>query len=326
MYSNAPKGHPESAVIFGGSGFIGRHMAEYLVANGTRRIVLADLHEPEWNVIGADFERCDVREPIELDISNVDLIVNLAAVHRTPGHEDHEYHETNEQGATNVVAFAESIDCNRIWFTSSIAVYGPDEQPKTETTAPTPTSAYGKSKLAAEGIHKNWARSGEGRRLTISRPGTVYGPGEGGNFTRLAASMKRHTFVYPGRRDTLKACGYVRDIGPAFEFMESVAGPTALFNFAYPAPPTIEDVCNAMAEAGHLPVPHVRAPAPLLLTAGSILSATGMESFRPARIRKLMTSTNIRGQQLADRGFNFQFDLSSSMSDWLANSNEGTFV
>ena len=35
-----------------------------------------------------------------------DVIFNFAAVHRTPGHEDHEYFETNIRGAENVVAFA----------------------------------------------------------------------------------------------------------------------------------------------------------------------------------------------------------------------------
>lgn len=31
-------------------------------------------------------------------------------MHRTPGHEDHEYFETNIRGAENVVAFAENVE------------------------------------------------------------------------------------------------------------------------------------------------------------------------------------------------------------------------
>ena len=37
-------------------------------------------------------------------------VFNFAAVHRTPGHEDHEYFETNINGAENVVAFAEKYN------------------------------------------------------------------------------------------------------------------------------------------------------------------------------------------------------------------------
>lgn len=52
----------------------------------------------------------DIRKPIEnlsFTPTEDDVIFNFAAVHRNPGHEDHEYFETNIRGAENVVAFAE---------------------------------------------------------------------------------------------------------------------------------------------------------------------------------------------------------------------------
>ena len=58
------------------------------------------------------------------------MIFNFAAVHRTPGHEDHEYFETNIRGAENVVAFAEKWNIKKIVFTSSIAPYGAAEELK----------------------------------------------------------------------------------------------------------------------------------------------------------------------------------------------------
>ena len=85
-----------------------------------------------------------------------DFIFNFAAVHRTPGHEDHEYCETNICGAKNVVAFAEKWNIKKIVFTSSIAPYGAAEELKKETTLPTPNTAYGISKLVAEKIHEKW--------------------------------------------------------------------------------------------------------------------------------------------------------------------------
>lgn len=59
-----------------------------------------------------------------------DVIFNFAAVHRTPGHEDHEYFETNIRGAENVVAFAEKWNIKKIVFTSCIAPYGAAEELK----------------------------------------------------------------------------------------------------------------------------------------------------------------------------------------------------
>lgn len=69
------------------------------------------------------------------------LRMMFAAVHRTPGHEDHEYFETNIRGAENVVAFAEKWNIKKIVFTSSIAPYGAAEELKKETTLPTPNTA-----------------------------------------------------------------------------------------------------------------------------------------------------------------------------------------
>src|ERR671918_513658 len=102
------------------------------------------------------------------------LVVNLAAVHRTPGHADAEYHETNERGARTVTAFCARHGVPDLWFTSSIAVYGPSEVPVTEQSPLGPESTYGRSKLAAEAIHEAWVNDAPGRRLVVVRPGTVF--------------------------------------------------------------------------------------------------------------------------------------------------------
>ena len=173
--------------ITGGTGFIGTHLTN----------LLQELH-PECNVYNLDivepgtplpsvedykpalrkgqklastFIRCDVRKPIVLEGVNVtadDVIFNFAAVHRTPGHPDYAYFETNVLGAENVTAFAEKYGIKKIVFTSSIAPYGAAEELKEETTVPTPNTPYGISKLVAEKIHMIWqARNQAERQLTI---------------------------------------------------------------------------------------------------------------------------------------------------------------
>ena len=158
----------------------------------------------------------DIRKPIEnlpFTPTEDDVIFNFAAVHRTPGHEDHEYFETNIRGAENVVAFAEKWNIKKIVFISSIAPYGAAEQLKKETTLPTPNTAYGISKLVAEKIHEKWQNGdAEHRQLTIVCPGVVFGKGENGNFTRLYWAIRGHKFAYPGRKDTIKACIYVKEL------------------------------------------------------------------------------------------------------------------
>ena len=135
-------------IIFGGSGFIGTHLIHLLkneVVTDKDKIYVLDIVMPgEEGVVpgivekndGVEYIRLDVRNPIDFDFDPTkdDIIFNLAAVHRTPGHEDYEYFETNIKGAENVVEFAERYGIKKILFTSSIAPYGAAEELKEETT------------------------------------------------------------------------------------------------------------------------------------------------------------------------------------------------
>ena len=319
---------PSESVLFGGAGFIGRHVTARLLREDVARVTVADLRTPDWQLPeGARFVECDVRQPIAAGlVDSSPAIFNLAAVHRTPGHADHEYFETNEAGARNVTAFARATTARVIWFTSSIAVYGPSEEAKTEASPLEPASAYGKSKMVAERIHREWAEEGDGRRLVIARPATVFGPGECGNFTRLAGALAQRRFVYPGRRDTRKACGYVDDLVSSMLFIEQFADPVAIYNFGYREPPTIEEICDAFAAAGSLPLPRGTIPLAVLLLAARVLRRMGLTSYDPERVMKLVRSTNIRAERLQEYGYEYETDLRSALARWQRTDPVGKFV
>lgn len=320
-------GSTRSAVLFGGAGFIGGHLVEALAGRGYSEIVVADVSSPARPLpAGARYVFCDVRSPIEVELDGSPLVVNLAAVHRTPGHEDHEYLDTNIKGARNVVDYASRAGSTHLWFTSSIAVYGPSELPLTEGSMLEPTSAYGRSKLAAEEIHEEWARAAESRRLVVVRPGTVFGAGEGGNFTRLAGALRQRRFVYPGRKDTRKACGYVRDLVESLFFVDGLDQPVSVYNFCYPLPPTIEEVCAAFCSVAGYPKPLLRIPAPLLYGVARAAHALGVKDLNPERIAKLVHSTNIVPEFLTRHDFRFGYQLREALADWLAGEPRGRFV
>jgi nucleoside-diphosphate-sugar epimerase len=316
------------AVIFGGAGFIGTHLAEALVEAGAASVVSADIARPTRPLPSSvRQEYSDVREPIEFEPGGPNpLVFNLAAVHRTPGHADAHYFETNVAGALNVATFCDRYSVDSLWFTSSIAVYGPSEDPCTEDLTPRPASAYGQSKLQAEAIHHRWANADRGRRLVIARPATVFGPGEAGNFTRLASALRRRRFFYPGRKDTIKACGYIDELIQTMMFMWAAAEPTVVYNFTYPDPPTIEDICSAFAEVGGLPMPAGVVPARLLLLLACVLSAVGLETFDPERVKKLILSTNIKPSELVRCGYQYETDLRSAIARWHTATPRGKFV
>ena len=123
------------SIIFGSSGFIGKHLKQFI--NGS---VLCDIKKEELTTL------CDVRNPIGIECGNISVIYNLAAIHTTPGHQYHEYFETNIKGAENICNFAREKNIKTILFTSSISPYGTWEDEKTEVSLPLPNSAYGISK------------------------------------------------------------------------------------------------------------------------------------------------------------------------------------
>lgn len=79
-----------TAIVFGGSGFIGSHILSHLASTGNYdRLVSADIQAPRFTVPGVEYREVDVRKPIADDVCpGVTEIYNLAAVHTTPGYED----------------------------------------------------------------------------------------------------------------------------------------------------------------------------------------------------------------------------------------------
>lgn len=320
-------------IIFGGSGFIGTHLIHLLnelKKDSKDNIFCLDLVMPgEEGVVpgivekndGVNYVRLDVRKKIDFEFepTKEDIIFNLAAVHRTPGHESHEYFETNILGAENVTAFAEEKGINKILFTSSIAPYGASEELKFESTLPTPNTPYGISKLVAEKIHMVWQAKSSDRELTIVRPGIVFGKGEHGNMTRLYNAIKGHYYFYAGRKDTIKACIYVKELVNFIKYrmIDNSFSGTDIFNCTFEPAYTIEQICNSMMKSTGLSsrIPCINGD--LLIFAARIMAPfLGKKGIHPERVKKLMVSTNISGKKLADSGYIFHFSLEESYKDW----------
>ena len=308
--------------ITGGSGFTGTHLTNLLKERFPHcHIYNLDIVEnsQEGKVT---YIYCDVRKPIHLEevtVTEDDVIFNFAAVHRTPGHSDHEYFETNILGAENVTAFAEKYGIRRIVFTSSIAPYGAAENLKEEITVPTPNTPYGISKLVAEKIHTIWqAKNSSERQLTIVRPGVVFGKGENGNFTRLYWGLRGRKFMYPGRKDTVKACIYVKELVCFMLYrLEHHEQGVELYNCTFEPAYTIEQIVATMNKVTGLNRTAPLIPAWILMPAAAVIGCLGAPmGICPARVRKLMVSTNICGKKLADSGYHFHYTFEEAIADW----------
>lgn len=307
----------DKCIIIGGAGFIGRHLARFMKEH--RPHISCHLYDIAKNA-SPEIQPLDVRKPFDLegDWNERTILFNLAAIHKTPGHPDYDYFETNIRGAENVCAFASKHNIRSIVFTSSIAPYGASEKIKSESTLPTPNTPYGISKLVAEKIHGIWQAGHPDNRLAIVRPGIVFGKGEGGNFTRLYKALAKGMFAYAGRKDTVKAAIYVKDLVRIMtEMAENPNEAHQLYNCCYAPAQTIEQIVAAVQRNTGLNRNPPLIPAPALTATASILSVFDKFGLgvHPDRVRKLMNSTNIDGFRLA-KAYPLQFGLDQAIADW----------
>lgn len=324
-------------IITGGTGFIGTHLTNLIleehpdakvwnldiVKPGTPNPVVKN-YKPavrDGEKLGSTYVECDVRKPIGVlpfTPTPEDIIFNFAAVHRTPGHKDIEYFETNIRGAEHVCEFAEKHGIKKMVFTSSIAPYGAAEELKTEDTLPTPNTAYGISKLVAEKIHIAWQKGGTDRQLLIVRPGVVFGKGENGNFSRLYKGIKDHMFAYPGRKDTIKACVYVKELVRFILWdIEERNDSFNIYNCTFEPAYTIEEIVKAMKKVTGLTpsVPYI--PNAIIMPAAACAQMVGSPmGICPARVKKLQISTNICGKKMKNSGYHFKWTFEEALEDW----------
>ena len=307
-----------SALVIGGAGFIGTHLIDELLASGVK-VTATDHLSLRGNEEALTYVEADIRKPLTIE-GDFDVIFNLAAVHRTPGHPGGEYYETNIAGAMNVTEFARERGIKRIVFTSSISTYGPGEDLKDEDTPLTPVSDYGKSKKLAEEIHRNWLEESDDNQLVVVRPAVTFGYGEGGNFDRLLGALRQRRFVYPGRTDTIKSCGHVTDLVGSMLWALGLGDRELTYNFAYPERTTIKQVAEAISTTFDVPAPPATLPFSAMKAAAKpfdLLDKVGLKTgINTPRIMKLVESTNVYPKVLVERGYKYRTDLRTGVELW----------
>jgi nucleoside-diphosphate-sugar epimerase len=327
------------AILFGGTGFIGTHLTQHLLRESLAdKITLVDMLPPRNEPYTAalqeglqsgkvEFIQWDVRKPIPASLfpAHADVVFNLAAVHREPGHRPAEYFETNIYGARNVCAYAAAAECPRMVFTSSIAPYGISEEPRDETSLPVPETPYGSSKLVAETIHSAWQTASPERKLLILRPGVVFGPGEMGNVTRLIRSVVKGYFVYLGNKQTRKAGGYVKELCSVIQFglkyQDTSGEANTLLNFSLNPPATMETYVETIRKVAGIRGVPLTVPRFLLLGASYVIDGVA-KTFRikqpvsPVRVRKMFRSTYADPRRLRELGYQWKYSMEDAFRNW----------
>lgn len=145
------------ALITGGAGFIGGHLAERCLAAGHEVVILDDLSSgSEENVpCGADFLPGDVTDPqaVGSAAQGCDVVFHLAACRSVPRSVEEPLltDRVNTGGTLTVLRTAAEAGVARVLIASSSSVYGGLAPLPTPETAPlSPRSPYAVSKVAAD--------------------------------------------------------------------------------------------------------------------------------------------------------------------------------
>lgn len=148
------------ALVTGGAGFIGSHIAAELLAQGAKVRVIDNLatgHEENLAEIGgaAEFINADINDTAALAraMSGVEVVFHQAAIPSVPRSVNNpaETHEACVNGTFNVLTQARAAGVRRVVYAASSSAYGDQPiSPKVETMSPQPLSPYAAAKLVGE--------------------------------------------------------------------------------------------------------------------------------------------------------------------------------
>ncbi len=296
--------------IIGGAGFIGSRLShrfesaarEYLIFDikpggpGGRQVIHMDVR--------------DLQQVCKETAGGVDALINLAAEHRDDVSPRSLYDEVNVHGARNVCEAARKNGINRIIFTSSVAVYGFAPSGTDELGSYKPFNDYGRTKMEAEAVYREWlAENTADRSLTIIRPTVVFGERNRGNVYNLLKQISGGTFIMVGRGCNKKSMAYVENVAAFIEFSLTFGPGEHTFN--YVDKPDL-DMNTLLAEVrrllGKRDGPIVRIPYWLGRMGGVLFDAAALVTGKKLpisaiRIKKFCSETAFSSFRIDSTGF-----------------------
>jgi UDP-glucose 4-epimerase len=172
-------------LVTGGAGFIGSHLAKFLIKNNHEVVIIDNLIRGTLNNIteikdDVEFHKVDISNYNEIDavVDSVDGIFHEAALASVPQSfkEPERYQEVNAIGSENIFKLGKKHNA-KIVFASTSSVYGDQTKfPVNENAQTNPLNPYGQSKLEAEKFASKYAA--EGLKVIGLRYFNVFGIGQ----------------------------------------------------------------------------------------------------------------------------------------------------
>jgi len=310
--------------LIGGSGFIGTRLASRLLDAG-RKIRIIDIARshfyPEHWVTGDVRDRSTFAHALR----GCSAIVNLAAQHKDNVRPRSLYEEVNLEGSRQVCLAAEEAGVETIVFTSSVAVYGQAPPNADESCPPKPNNDYGRTKLEAEGVYRDWLAAAPDRRsLVIVRPTVVFGERNRGNVYNLLRMIAGKRFVMVGRGDNVKSMAYVENVAAGLQACLNAPPGLRLFNYVDQPDFTMNELVRLVrAELDLGTRPPLRVPLWAAYLGGLLFDLLAMVTRREraissARVKKFCSTTRFAADRVSGLPFEPPVTLTEGLRRTLA--------
>lgn len=259
-------------LITGGNGFVGRHLAEKLLARGERVRVLAlpneDTSALDQRITVYPGDICSP-QTLAAAMEGAHGVVHLAAMMHV-WKPLSEYERVNVDGTVNVCRKAMDSGVGRVVHMSSSTVYGMKSPGPIDESFPLAPFAdpYSISKAKADRAVQSLIE-GEGLQAVILRPDQIFGPGDRLHFGATASRLRSGRGVIVGRGDNLIPLVYVDDVVQALiRALDSSSALGEAFNVSADAPMTQRGFLDCVAEETGGSPARLRVPLRLLTTGG----------------------------------------------------------
>jgi dTDP-glucose 4,6-dehydratase len=240
-------------VIFGGDGFVGRHLAKDLAQRG-EEVVVADIAKsPLAHYAAVKHVACDITDSASVaavPIGTDDIVYNLAAKMLAPIQKRADryafFWPVNAFGAGNAMAATAAAGASKfVQFTTDM-VYGHTvRSPQTEDHPIAPLGEYGASKVAAENLAGTWRK--RGMSISIFRPRLIIGPGRLGILEKLFKLVDHHLPVpMIGSGHAPYQFISVYDCAEAARLAGGKGCPNGEFNLGSLNPPSVRDLLGGL--------------------------------------------------------------------------------
>jgi UDP-glucose 4-epimerase len=235
-------------LVFGGTGFLGRHVVQALRGAGQQVVVSGFGND----AAAADMQ-LDFRDAAHLAqaLEGIETVIHLAWTSVPKSSTDDPVLDvtSNVVGSINLFQACVRSGVHRVVFCSSGgAVYGPASTlPIGETHPVAPQSSYGITKLTVE-KYLSMFRLHTGLEYIILRPGNAYGEGQSGFRGQgviaacLHAALTDTEFVVWGDGSIQRDYVHVGDVAQAFALASAIRAPGEILNIGTGRGRSVDDI------------------------------------------------------------------------------------